>query len=382
MTINDRKLFLTNVAAQKVVAIANVAMNLQLQGYDALTQFCELTHLQAILDSLRNSELSLSNLEEITELLSEIGEKMPLSYRPLLEQLVIEVKADPAVEIGEIKDDVSDLTNQVNYVPPTLLLTTVGFNKGIHEIGVGTVIFDVNWNANKIPLEWIDFILPDEGNRGVQGTIGTLPAVTLNFLGSEPLEKTILGRYNDREPFKGQHLLAQASLYFRTVWPCYWGAGPVDALNASASEINLFAISLNRELECKSCIEAVLAEGEVLYFFFPYSGKHKQFTTSGGLINNSFKGTVEEFQTQSQINKNDLGKTTYGVIRSDQAGIGLLKVCVQEAEWPEAVVVEVPVIPTDIIEYDGVWTKLVCVQDGVTYESIWTNSVCAKEEIV
>lgn len=378
MTTDEKRLILINVAAQKIVTIAALAMNMQLQGYDALTEFCELTHLQGIVDRLRNGELSLGNLEEITELLSEIGEKTPLSYLPVLEQLVVEVKAESFQEIGQINSNIVDLTIQVNHEPPTLFLTPLGFGEGLHEVGVGAVAFKVKWQANKIPLELIDFVLPDEGNRSVQNLTGTLPAVTLDFSGSEPLRKTISARYNGREPFRGKHLLSQASLNFNTVWPCYWGAGPVDALEGSSAEINLFALSLNRELECKTCVETILKAGEVLYFFYPFSGKSRQFVSENGIINNSYKGTVENFQTKSQLEKNDLGNTTYGVIRTDQPGIGLLNLCVKESEWLLETIVEVPTVPLAPINYDSIWTKISCVKEILTFDSVWSDSVCAK----
>lgn len=378
----DQKVaLLLNIAAQKLVQLAGVARNHQIQGYPANDEFCELTKISALIKVLQNPlGLSLGDLEAIEEILRNIGDKGQPGYKPVVVQPSVEMKPkESCCDNQDIKNDIIDLNRQINYEKPWLKLTPVGLQEGSYEVGYGAVSIDVNWNANKIPLDLIVVDFPDDPSRSSPHLIGTHSGITLDLRAAEELVKLIDGQYNDREAYKGQHLLATDQLCIKTKWPCYWGKGPVDALDI-ASQINAFALGLNREISCPECIMAELEENEVLYFFYPHKGKAKQFVSDNGVINNSFKGTTAQFKTQSLITNGLPGDTVYGVIRSDQPGIGSLKVCVREVEWPVQQVEEPIVVPEDVITYQSSWSGIVCEKDDSTYEGIWSGSVCVKED--
>ena len=373
---------LINIAAQKLVKYSLAAYNLQLQGYPAEDEFCWLTKLQASIAALKSGmDLSLRDLEDLEEIIRNIGDKENIPYRPVVVQPEVEIKPkDCCCDDSDIQDRIDDILEQINYEKPWLELTPIGLDAGKYEVGHGLKMIDVNWKANKVPLDYIRVNFPADPQRVSPNLVGTHSGITIDLRPADELVLKIYGWYNDRQQYKGKHLLAEDELCFKTKWPCYWGVGPMDALDNEGT-VNLFALGLTRELCCPGCVDADLGEGEVLYFFFPYKGKEKQFVTDNGVIHNSFKGTVDGFKTQSLITNSLPGDTVYGVIRTDQPGIGPLRVCIREVEWPVGEPEPVPVEPDETVVYEGIWKTVRCVKVNETYEGTWLDHVCVKEDL-
>ncbi|UJP63987.1 hypothetical protein [Mongoliitalea daihaiensis] len=362
---------LINVAAQKIVEIARDAREKQLHGFDADHEFCLLTRLQAIIFRLRHGgPVSLGELRNTEELLSNIGERKNFPFRPIVTQPNIEIKPkDPCCD-GTLDGRITDLQQQVNYQPPTLRLTPVGLNEGTYEVGHGDFVIDVNWRANKFPLTVITIRYPENETRLSENLVGTEEEVIINLAVAEAVTRRINGFYNDRTAFRGTHLLAQDELNFRTVWPCYWGTAPKDAFD-DAEDKNAFIRSLNRELECFTCMDIVIPEGHVFWYFYRHTGLRKLVTVENGKIEGSFKGIHENFRTQSMEDNDVPGGIDYGVIRTDHESLGCVRICIDtvqcpetnfDIEFPEEEVLREVQDPEqeDTITIEGSWSELVC----------------------
>lgn len=373
--------YLVNVSAQKLVRLALVAYGLQLQGFGAEKEFCELTRLRAVIGTLESGmAVTLSVQQSAALVVSTTGERETVTERPVVEQPSVETKPkDCCAQTVEVSERVATVEKQANYERPRLTLTAAGIEGRVFEVGFGLRTVSVSWNANKSPLDQIRISFPQGPERASANLKGTHDGVVLDLSGAEEVSRQVYGFYNDREAFKGQYLLAEDRLVFQTRWPCYWGKGSVGALD-NASQINSFALGLTRALDCPECVEAELGAGEVLYFFFPFGGKAKQFATQNGIIQHSFKGTVDGFRTASLMAGNFPGSRVYGVVRSDQPGIGQLRVCLKEAEWPETVSEPAePETPAEQVGYFAQWSGPVCQRMDEVFEPLWLGSICVKE---
>lgn len=364
---------LLNKAIQKYLELAKCARNAQAVGKSSAEEFCLLTRLHAVIHVLQNTPelLDYDRFRELEKIVNQIGGRDEIPYRPIVQTPVLAPPAkDCCDQIDDIRNELEELRDLLNYIPPTLSLQSIDFAPGKYEVGYGLVQSDIRWNANKKPLTVISIDLPNDMDVNTINLTGIIPDVTIDLRAFVPVLKRIYGFYHDKQAFRGQHLIAEDALEFRSVWPCYWGKGPATLLDNPATRNNLIH-GLTRELDCPKCIEANLTDGEYLWYLFPYTGTAKQFWTENGAISGSWKGTFDNFQTQSMVANGASGGAEYGVIRFDEHGIGFVKVCIKEMLYPEVIIEEPviilpepepePEIPV-VTAYESIWSEVQCVQ--------------------
>lgn len=352
---------LLNRAIQKFLKIAKCARENQLHGQPDEDEFCLLTRLWSVIWTLQNSPDSLDydGFRTLEKIVNQIGGREELNYRPILQQPVQEAIKDCCDTISDLWDHIGNIRDIVNYVPPTLQLIPTQFPQGVFEVGYGSFVTDVDWIADKRPLENIRINWPFDPQTVSPNLLGTAP-ITVNLLTANPVKRTAYGWYNDREAYRGVHKLAEATLVWETKWPCYYGKGPVGALDDTLGR-NTFIHSLTKDLDCKKCHDVILGEGEYFYYFYKFEGQKKQFKTENGYIAGSYKGTINDFRTESMVTNAILEGTEYAVIRYDSPGILHTNLCVVDM-FGDDPVVEVPNIPEVIIveSFSGAWSGLVC----------------------
>jgi hypothetical protein len=368
--MEERINLLLNQALQKFLKLARCARENQATGKEDEDDFCYLTRLEAVIYALENGELTYDQLRALEKIINQIGGRDDFQYRPTVQTPSIQpAQKNCCDSIDDILNQLKELRDLLNYDPPTLLLESLGIMPGKYEVGYGDVQTDIRWLANKKPLTTILIDLWPDADFSTVNLSGVIYNVNLPLASVIPLNINIYGFYHDQQPFKGQHLIAEAYLKFQTVWPCYWGKGPGNALDNPANQ-NSFILSLTRELDCAKCIEANLEQGEYLWYFFPFTGMAKQFWTENGAISGSYKGTIDGVKTQSMVTNGINGGAEYGVIRFDETGIGQLIVCIKDMPYPEVIIQEpvvvvpeiiIPVVP-EVVTYAGTWNELYCVQ--------------------
>lgn len=364
---------LLNKAIQKYLELAKCARNAQAVGKSSAEEFCLLTRLHAVIHALQYAPeiLDYDKFRELEKIVNQIGGRDDIPYRPIVQTPVLApAEKDCCDQIDGIRNELQELRDLVNYIPPTLVLQSIDFAPGKYEVGHGLVQSDIRWTANKKPLTVITIDLPNDADVTTVNLTGIIPDVTIDLRGSIPILKRIYGFYHDKQAFKSQHLIAEAALEFRSVWPCYWGKGPATLLDNPATRNNLIH-GLTKALDCPECIELNLAEGEYLWYLFPYTGKAKQFWSENGAISGSWKGTFEGFQTQSMVTNGVVGGAEYGAIRFDEHGVGFVKLCIKEMLYPE-VIVEEPVIAQPLPEPDPAAPEV------IGYEPVWNDLLCVK----
>ncbi len=357
---------LLNKAFQKFLKLAKCARENQAYGEPDKDDFCLVTRLKAVIFALKTipNELTYDQFRELEKIVNEIGGRDNLPFKNTVPLVV-----QPAIinyECNNIQEQMENIWIIVNYELPTLTLQSLDINPGKYEVGHGNYLSDIQWLANKKPLTVITIDVPHDPDFTTVNLAGIVEEVNLNMGIAMPVLLTIHGFYNDKQAFKGQHLLAEAKLKFETVWPCYWGKGPGNAIDNPQTR-NAFIRSLTKELCCVSCVEADLGEGEYLWYFYAFTNMAKQFWTENGAISGSYKGTLDNFQTQSMVDNLIAGGVTYGIIRFDETGIGQLLVCVKDMPYvdveilqPQIPVVVPPVTTPDVIVYESFWIGLIC----------------------
>lgn len=362
---------LLNKAIQKLLVLAKCAREAQAVGKSDEEEFCLITRLYSAIHALQTigDQLTYDQFRELEKIINQIGGRDDIPYRPIVQNPVL-VPPAPACcdQIDAIKNELQELRDLINYEPPTLLLESIDLAPGKYEIGYGLFQTDIRWTANKKPLTVIDISIVTGLDFQTVNLTGIIPDVSIDLRSPVPIHKRVYGFYHDKQAFKSQHLIAEAKLDFNTVWPCYWGKGPADAIDNPLTR-NAFIHSLTRELDCPSCVEAELGLGEYLWYFFAYTGMAKQFWTENGAIAGSWKGTFDGFQTASMVANGISGGVEYGIVRFDEHGIGQTIVCIKDLPYPEVVIEEpepepviLPEPSPDVVSYEGIWDTLVCVK--------------------
>lgn len=361
---------LLNIAAQKLIKLANEAARMQESGFDPEKEFCELTRLHGInLRLQKGGAVSISEAECIEEILNGIGGRGKVAVRPVALQPTVQALKPSCCDNASILDRISILDRQVNYIHPTLKLTSSVIIPEIEEVGIGQFTTSVHWQANKLPLDNVKIDTPIDGQKISPDAIGTHEGIRVDLSTSIPVVRRIHGYYNDAIPFKNVHLSAEDELCYKTVWPIYWGIGPIDAMDDEETAYS-FIRSLQRLFEFPDEINADVTEGNVLWFVYPGS-KAYEFKTESGILAGSFKGFISGFRTASMIANQISGGSQYGVIRTDQEGIRYIRATFVEAiggllrVQPNDYVQEIPTPEPDNITHEGVWTNVVCVKENV-----------------
>jgi hypothetical protein len=360
--MEEKLSILLNKAIQKFLKLAKCARENQLHGTSDDEEFCLITKLWSIIWTIQNSPESIDydRFREFEKIVNRIGGREDLNYRPILEQPIQPAEKDCCDTIDSLWQQIGNLNQIVNYVPPTLQLASSSLPVGVYEVGHGLVETDISWTANKIPLDSIRITYPQDPQTTTGNLIGTAPAIKINLGTASPVTRNIYGWYNDREIYRGSHLLADDTLTWETKWPCYYGKGPENAIDDPLTR-NAFIHSLEKDFNCKKCHEVILEQGEYFYYFFKYEGQKKQFSAENGYVAGSFKGTITDFRTAGMVSNGIIEGAKYGVIRFDNPGILHANLCVVDMFGEDPVIVE-PEIPEELIEelYSSTWSGLIC----------------------
>jgi hypothetical protein len=275
----------------------------------------------------------------------------------------------------------------LNYERPWIkFMLKSGLPPGRYEIGEGLGMVTVGVTVNKTALETYKISKGDDLVHYERELKASIPDQTfpIDLRTADPQTFLLKGEYRDLKRFQNQHLKAEAELKWQSVWPCYYGVGPLDALDNPAT-VNAFIQSLTKAMCCKPCINVDIAEGMVLYYFFPFDGMKKEFRSETGVMRGSYKGIVDGMRTKSMDDYGIAGGRQYGVIRTDQPGIRFLDVCVIDYELEDVIKPEPPVI-LPVITYPSIWSEYVCskIEEApvVTYSSFWSGLMCKKDELV
>jgi hypothetical protein len=261
---------------------------------------------------------------------------------------------------------IDKIIDTLNYESPWIKFTVKqGLAPGKHEVGSSSGFTNIGVTVNKTAKDFYDIDRNGDLIQYARDLQNGLPdqLLAINFQNATPQTFILHGKYFDLQKHQNKHEKAEAELKWESVWPCYVGVGPLTALD-DLNSVNAFIQSLTPVLDCNNCHEIDITAGNVLYYFFPYADMTKEFVTENGNMRGSFKGTIDNFRTQSMDNFNVTGGKTYGVIRTNQEGIRFLKFCIEnvliEAEVPEP---EVAVV-VDVIGYEGLWSEIECVKEN------------------
>jgi hypothetical protein len=275
--------------------------------------------------------------------------------------------SDLSLEQNTVCKALDKIVDQLNYEHPWIqFLVKSGLAPGTYEVGAQGGIVTIGTTVNKPALNFYDIDRNGDLVQYARELQNGLPDQVLNIqLGTAaPVEFLLHGEYFDLERYLNQNLKAEADLSWKTVWPCYYGVGPLTALD-NPSQRNAFIQSLTRLLVYQKCIEVDVTAGNVLYFFFPYEGVKKHFVSENGVMMGSYKGELENFRTKAMDDFNIAGGKTYGVIRSDQPGIRFLRVCVEVMLIDDVIPIPDPPVDLNVITYDGIWNNAQCVKTEV-----------------
>lgn len=412
---------LTNRIQQKFVKIAKIARIKEEDGKSNYLEFCCLMRLQALLVFVSNTkeftqeqlidlEIQSNNICGRDKFLFKNMDWSFLDFVPVTGEkdcLNLPISAcDVSYENPKIVTAhntvcsyLDAVIDALNYQAPWIKFTVLtGLQPGKYEVGTQNSLTTVKVEVNKSSKLFYD--ISDNGTitkfpREVKNAFPN-QFVQINFENIIAKTHFLNGEYFDLQQYQGQHLKAETRINWQSVWPCYYGAGPKNALD-NPSTRNAFIQSLQKSLDCNSCFNLEAVDGQVLYYFFPFNNQKKQFRSENGIINGSYKGTISDFRTKSMDNYNVPGGNVYGVIRTDQEGIGGIELCVINLNNEEGTVTTPPTTnpsttpPTTnpdtgtptapVITYESVWSVLLCASNQViSYESIWSVLKCNLEE--
>jgi len=401
----DKITELKNIIHQKFLKIAKRARIKDEDGKSTEHEFCCLMRLQALLIAVQDTpNPTVFQLREMEILANSICGRDRFIYKPVdwcgLDFDAVDQTSQPPISACEIVYSnpnieasqetlyayVDKIIDTLNYEFPWIKFTVKeGVAPGKYEVGSGSGFTTIGVTVNKTAKDFYDIDRNGDLIQYARELKNALPdqLLSINFQDSEPKSFLLNGEYFDLQKYQNKHEKAEASLKWESVWPCYYGVGPITSLD-DLSQANAFIQSLEKSLDCsKNCHKIDVSEGNVLYYFFPFNNVKKHFVTENGVMMGSYRGTIDGVRTKSMDDYNVAGSTTYGVIRSDQEGIRFLRFCVEDMLIED--VISQPVPPTaeeevlnTVILYEGNWSELECVKNTETYESNWSELECVK----
>lgn len=403
----DNKELLKNLIQQKFVKIAERARIKFEDGKSAESEYCCLMRLHALYIALCDlPNPSLEQLKDFEVLANSICGRTKFIFKPM-DWCGLDFEAggttpevpisacditysnpDLPLEHNTVCEALDKIVDTLNYEHPWIKFTVKsGLPAGRYEIGEGSGLTTVGTTVNKSALNFYDIDKNGDLVQYARELKNAIPdqLLDLNLQTGTPQSFLLKGEYFDLQRYQNQNLKAEAQLKWETVWPCYFGVGPITALD-DPGQINAFVQSLQKNLYCDPCFRIDIPEGMVLYYFFPFNGMKKEFQSETGVMRGSYKGTVDGIRTKSMDDFNITGSKTYGVIRTDQPGIRFLEVCVIDFELddqaPETQIPEPEIIEPEI-EYFGIWSETECVknEEVITAESSWSDPICVKENL-
>lgn len=400
MAVIDNIALLKNQIQQKFVKIAKRARIKFEDGKSAESEFCCLMRLHAVYIALCDLPApTYDQLKEMEVLVNSICGRDRFVFKPMDWCSMDFENAGPNPDVPISACDIfyenpaypgenslckvlDKIVDTLNYENPWIKFTIKeGLSAGRYEIGEISGFSTVETTVNKSALNFYDIDRNGDLVQYARELKNAIPDQVLNIdlQTGEPQIFLLKGKYFDLERYKNQNLKAETQLKWETVWPCYYGVGPLTALDNPAT-INAFVQSLQRNMYCDPCFRIDIPEGMVLYYFYPFSGMKKEFKSKNGVMRGSYKGTIDGIRTLSMDNFNIAGEKTYGIIRTDQPGIRFFEACVIDFEIEE---IEMPIVPIVIPElaYPSAWSNVYCVkfEPMVTVDSTWADLVCIQE---
>jgi hypothetical protein len=381
----DNKELLKNLVQQKFVKIAQRARIKFEDGKSAESEFCCLMRLHSLYIALCDlPNPTLEQLKDFETLANSICGRTRFIFQPM-DWCGLDFETDsPAPEVPISACDISysnpalptdqntvckaldKIVDILNYEHPWIQFTVKsGLPAGKYEIGEGTGLTVVGTTVNKTALNTYQIDRNGSVVQYARELKNAIPDQSLNldFQTASAQQFILKGEYRDIERFQNQNIKAEAELKWESVWPVYYGVGPLTALDDPAQR-EAFIRSLQKVLSPTSCYKIDIPAGMVLYYFFPFTGMKREFKSENGIMRGSYKGTISGVRTQSMINNNIAGGQTYGVIRTDQPGIRFFDFCVVDFELEtEEVSVPVVQIVQPQLAYEGFWTELECVKE-------------------
>lgn len=395
--MDNKKVILVNYIQQKFVKIANIARIKEEDGKNNDYEFICLKKLHALLVFLSDhDDPTYDQMVQAELLANKICGRTFFPYRPMDWKFIDFEAVQPGGEV-EAPLGACDITythssnladyetvcsyldyimDNLTYEHPWIRFAVLnGYEPGKYEVGSPNLITELSVRVNKLALVKYFITFEEELTEYARELKDNLPNqfIGLNFQVGEPTVFTLEGEYRDLQRYKGQNIRAFSQLKWETAWPCYYGTGPVDAMDDPATR-NAFMQSLTRSFECPSCIDVNIPEGHVFWYFYPFANP-KLFKTENGVITGSFKGTFPA-RTKSMDDFNVAGSYSYGVIRTAEEGIRCTELCIIdvtlcEIETPEDPVYVDPVDPADPVDPPPV--------DTIEFDSIWTDQICVLE---
>ena len=401
--MTDNRTLLKNLIQQKFVKIATRARIKDEDGKSIESEFCCLMRLHALYIALCDLPApTVEQLKEFEILANSICGRDRFIYKPI-DWCGLDFDMggpDPEVPVSACDITYSNpgltveqetvcqyldkIIDTLNYETPWIRFTVKdGLAPGKYEVGTTPGLITVGTTVNKTALNFYDIDRNGDLAQYARELQNLLPDQILSIpLGTAlPVSFLLKGEYFDLERHLNQNLKAETELKWQTVWPCYYGVGPLTAMD-DLQGANAFIQSLTKTVDCTKCIEVDVTEGNVLWYFFAYEGMKKHFISENAVMMGSYKGTFDGMRTVSMDDNNIVGGKTYGVIRTDQPGIRFLRVCVENMLIDEQVVLPETPIEDDVLSYETAWSDYLCVQeieDVILIEAIWSESKCVQE---
>jgi hypothetical protein len=239
----------------------------------------------------------------------------------------------PAETVWAYMDRIIEM---LQYQMPWIKFTVLtGIAPGTYEIGFPGNSVTLGVTVNKTALNTYDIDLNGIITQYSRELQNTLPDQTIiaNFNFENATEYRLHGFYRDLVKYMGEHQEAQVESVWKSAWPWYYGTATIGAFDDSNTvAMNNFIHLLNKTFDYNPCLTINIPDGEVLYLFYPTTdaGVTKQFHSENGPISGSFKGVISGVTTKSAKDYNLPLSSQYGLIRTDQPGIGLTTLCVKD----------------------------------------------------